>query len=342
MIELNYIDSDDTKDIELAYQLVNNSDINILSDKEAFVVAKDNEMVVGALFVGNGSDHFSFDIVTHPDYKRQGIARLLSQAAMSEYDYRKDAYGNEYHLMIDVVNDMFVNFLVNEYDLNVYSIKGSHTLLTDKEIDEDGELIMESVFINFLHKFKTKDNSNLVEAIESGYNLLHESELTIDDILNDPLLDELGNPSITDGGQVIAYHGTNAKFDNFDNSYIGTNFENTKDGYFFSSDMDYVTWLANKLSTDNGGDAIVYKCKLTLGRTYTLSNYFDTFDEDTRTKMYGDTQGEVIDIFDSYRNDIISKAKYNKCNSVNFRSLGVNLYVVFDSNQIEMIETTTI
>jgi hypothetical protein len=73
-----------------------------------------------------------------------------------------------------------------------------------------------------------------------------------------------------------------------------------------------------------------------IGRTYTLRNYFDTFTEDESSHMYGITQGDVIDIFDSFRNDIIAKAHSNNCNSIHFKSHGINLYVVFEASQINI------
>jgi GNAT superfamily N-acetyltransferase len=183
MSTVKYIDPEEySEEGEAAYELAKNSKINILSDKELYAITVDDEVVTGALFVNNGSDNFSFDVVIHPDYRRQGIGRELSKVAMSEYDDRKDIYGDSYHLMIDAVNDMFAEFLIKEYNLNVYEKQGNHTLLTDKEIDEDDDeyndqinALNESIFINFIEKFKTKDNVHLIEAITNGYRILSEN-----------------------------------------------------------------------------------------------------------------------------------------------------------------------
>jgi len=147
---------------------------------------------------------------------------------------------------------------------------------------------------------------------------------------------------IKDGGTVVAYHGSNAVFNEFSKEKIGTNFSNTKDGFFFSDDLEYVDYLAKKLSKEKGGTPTLYKCQLDLGRTYTARNYFDTFSESEADKMYAATQGDVIDIFDSYRDDIISKARSNKCNSIHFHSAGVHLYVVFESNQIKILSRSSL
>lgn len=208
-------------------------------------------------------------------------------------------------------------------------------------------------FIEFVKQFRKYDPT-LIESIINGYEVIFES----DDLQS--LYDELSefvdsNPviepnkpiepekaPIKDGGTVVAYHGSNAVFDEFSKEKIGTNFPNTKDGFFFSDDLDYVDYLAKKLSKEKGGVPTLYKCQLDLGRTYTARNYFDTFSESEANKMYAATQGDVIDIFDSYRNDIISKARSNNCNSIHFHSAGAHLYVVFDSNQVKILNRSAL
>jgi len=235
-------------------------------------------------------------------------------------------------------------------------------------------LVSESLSESFIGFVKSLDrgwNKSLIEAIVEGYAVIFESNaITItgehlmeSDNNNDDLqslFDELSefvdsNPNvkptespepekapIKDGGTVVAYHGSNAVFNEFSKEKIGTNFSNTKDGFFFSDDLEYVDYLAKKLSKEKGGTPTLYKCQLDLGRTYTARNYFDTFSESEADKMYAATQGDVIDIFDSYRDDIISKARSNKCNSIHFHSAGVHLYVVFESNQIKILSRSSL
>jgi hypothetical protein len=200
------------------------------------------------------------------------------------------------------------------------------------------------------------DDSKVVDITITGEHLMESDHK--DDLQS--LFDELSefvdsNPDIKpsepsepektqikDGGTVVAYHGSNAVFNEFSKEKIGTNFSNTKDGFFFSDDLEYVDYLAKKLSKEKGGTPTLYKCQLDLGRTYTARNYFDTFSESEADKMYAATQGDVIDIFDSYRDDIISKARSNKCNSIHFHSAGVHLYVVFESNQIKILSRSSL
>lgn len=243
----------------------------------------------------------------------------------------------------------------------------------DNDCIVNTRLVSESLSESFIGFVKSLDrgwNKSLIEAIVEGYAAIFESNaITItgehlmesdnnDDLQS--LFDELSefvdsNPNvkptespepekapIKDGGTVVAYHGSNAVFNEFSKEKIGTNFSNTKDGFFFSDDLEYVDYLAKKLSKEKGGTPTLYKCQLDLGRTYTARNYFDTFSESEADKMYAATQGDVIDIFDSYRDDIISKARSNKCNSIHFHSAGVHLYVVFESNQIKILSRSSL
>lgn len=237
--------------------------------------------------------------------------------------------------------------LINRYmkDWNVDKSFGSF-MLTKKTMVES--------FVGFVKSLDRGWNTSLIDAIVEGCELIFES----DDIQT--LFDELSdfvdsNPDIKpseppepekapikDGGTVVAYHGSNAVFDEFSKEKIGTNFPNTKDGFFFSDDLEYIDYLAKKLSKEKGGIPTLYKCQLDLGRTYTARNYFDTFSDSEADKMYAATQGDVIDIFDSYRDDIISKARSNNCNSIHFHSAGVHLYVVFESNQIKILDRSAL
>jgi hypothetical protein len=202
-----------------------------------------------------------------------------------------------------------------------------------------------TTFKSFLNNLKPTDPT-LIGAIETGFSLLEAWE--DDDLFNELVAAGFGQESIPtatmpptiektpikDGGTVTAMHGSLAKFDKFSYDKIGANFPNTKDGFFFSTDFDYIDALMWSLSKKKSGTPSVYTCKLTLGRTYTLKNYFESMPETESQHIYDITNGDPIDIFDSYRTDIIKKAKENKCNSINFRSL----YIVFDSNQIDIID----
>ncbi len=201
-----------------------------------------------------------------------------------------------------------------------------------------------TTFKTFLTNLKPTDPT-LIEAVETGFALLEAWE--DDDLFNELVAGGFGQDStptatiqpeiektpIKDGGTVTAMHGSLAKFDKFSYEKIGSNFQNTKDGFFFSTDFDYIDALVWKLSKTNAGTPTVYTCKLRLGRTYTLKNYFESMPDSESQHIYDICNGDPIDIFDSYRTDIIKKAKENKCESINFRSL----YIVFDSNQIDII-----
>ena len=204
-------------------------------------------------------------------------------------------------------------------------------------------------FKSFLSKLKPLDH-HLVEAVELAYQTIFESD---DDLYNELTAsgitgDEYVPPEIKEptkqrdiGRKVTAFHGSNQEFTSFDTAHIGKNFPNTKDGFFFSSDLDYVTDLANKLAKKNGGTPHIYTCELDLGDVYSLNDYFDTLPEKDAEHLYGVTNGDVVDIFDSMRNDIIGKFNQSGKDSIDFYSNREHLYVMFDPKRIKITDSKT-
>lgn len=334
------------------------------------------EHMTGRVFNLNGA-LIESENVTIPDLsKYNDIIQSHSISELVNYDWNKIAFGfsndDVLNIPLSKIKIKWKEDMLNVdgFDMGKYFKDVDYASLPPIEVSYDGK----NFYLEDGHHrygYAKKLNMKSVPAIvEITANPFKKLGFTIDDVVkykkqtlteaksdDEMLMDELSEfvnsgyvpapqkaepekAPIKEGGTVSAYHGSNAVFDEFRKEKIGTNFPNTKDGFFFSDDLEYVDYLANKLAKEKGGVPTRYTCELSLGRTYTLRNYFDTFSEDEATHMYGITQGDVIDIFDSFRNDIIAKAHANKCNSIHFKSHGINLYVVFEASQIRILDYT--
>lgn len=148
---------------------------------------------------------------------------------------------------------------------------------------------------------------------------------------------------------IIAYHGSNVKFDQFDPSTIGNNndvnangnFNNDKDGFFFTSSADEARGSANVVTKQKHGTPIVYKCRLTYNNPYTLNTLMNDIGDDKMESIYNSCGGSAWGIFDNHRELIISYAKQHECDSIVFKSNGLGFYVMFNINQIDIIDSET-
>lgn len=113
-----FADVDDQEVCDGAWSIAEESSINILSDMElmgAVIATKSytEELgpvandVVGAWFGGSRGNTFSFDLVVDPAYQRNGIGRMMFEAAL--------AFANDYERVeLDVVNPHMIG-LVKSY-----------------------------------------------------------------------------------------------------------------------------------------------------------------------------------------------------------------------------------
>lgn len=132
------ISSDEMEDEEYgvsqyeAYkQAINIADmggLNILRDKELSYVTLDTSeipKVVAALWIGNDGETFSFDLAVHPKYQNKGLSNKLIKAAISEYKYQKEAYGDDFKMEVDVVNPKLADILRTKYGFKIINNLGN-------------------------------------------------------------------------------------------------------------------------------------------------------------------------------------------------------------------------
>lgn len=137
-VHSEYDDMDD-EDIDfsniehMAYTLARRGGINILRDKELFFVVTNDDIssVVGALWISNDTDSFSFDVVVNPSHQGKGILHMLMTAAFDEYDSRYEVYSHqaEYPMELDVVNPKMVSILKSKYGFHEVERDGTHTIM---------------------------------------------------------------------------------------------------------------------------------------------------------------------------------------------------------------------
>jgi GNAT superfamily N-acetyltransferase len=129
--DIDYIYSDDIEyeDVDVAYKMAKKHDISVLSDKEIFVIAKDGNKVVGALWTVFMSGEYSFDVVVRDDYQGQGIGKKLVDIAIRDYEGSKDAYEDSI-IRLDVVNQDKMKPLLLKLGFKVEQESNGHTIMS--------------------------------------------------------------------------------------------------------------------------------------------------------------------------------------------------------------------
>ena len=123
-------------------EIVKNSDINILSDKQLTgFVLKDNN-AVGAIFssLDNNEKEFSFDVVVDEKYRGTGIGRELTQDGIDQYESYRDMFeGDELKLILDVVNPNMRELLKKYFNFNdVQRIGTDRYMMSMNEVRKKG------------------------------------------------------------------------------------------------------------------------------------------------------------------------------------------------------------
>lgn len=147
--------------------------------------------------------------------------------------------------------------------------------------------------------------------------------------------------------KVIAYHGSNVLFDEFNGQKIGSNSDvnstgnlyDDKYGFFFTSDFNEAKSSANAVAKQKGGNPIVYTCELIFSNPYTLTDLKNDVGDNEIENIYNKTGGNGWGIFDTNRDFIIKRCLELKKNSVLFTNQGIKFIVVFDKSQIKIIKS---
>ena len=116
-VDLSEFDIDEYEAADEAEKIAKDGGVTILRDKElnGLLIDTNNNKVIGAIWVTNDNETFSFDIAIDSGYQNMGLSHELIQAAIDEFNFRKDMYGDEFKMEVDVINPKLAKILANKY-----------------------------------------------------------------------------------------------------------------------------------------------------------------------------------------------------------------------------------
>lgn len=107
-----------------ALEIAKKNSVRILRDKNLSGILIDSNFkkVIGAIWVSDNSDIFSFDIVIDGLYHNMGLSDILIKSAIEEYRFQKSIYtdmGKEFKMEVDVINPKLAHILKAKYGFYV-------------------------------------------------------------------------------------------------------------------------------------------------------------------------------------------------------------------------------
>ena len=122
---------------EQAHDLAS-SKIHVLSDRELRSVIVHDDAVVAVLYDSINREDYSFDVVVAPEHQRQGLATFLAKEAIDEYRRLRDDFGEDFKLIVDVVNPSMRRILERLGLVVIEHIAGDRVImgLPEQQVDE--------------------------------------------------------------------------------------------------------------------------------------------------------------------------------------------------------------
>jgi hypothetical protein len=88
------------------------------------VVNSDNNELVGATWIET-SGNFTFHIIVNPKYRGKGLSKPLLDDLMTKYNEKKEYMGQDYKIVVNVVNDKLAGTLAKYYGFKTMEDNGS-------------------------------------------------------------------------------------------------------------------------------------------------------------------------------------------------------------------------
>jgi len=122
--ELEEYEIDEYEAVDIALKIAKNGGVNILRNKKLkdLLIDSKDKKIIGALWVSDSKDKFSFDIAIDTSYQNMGLSHLLIKSAIDEYKIQKDMYedmGEDFNMEVDVINPKLAEILKNKYNFHV-------------------------------------------------------------------------------------------------------------------------------------------------------------------------------------------------------------------------------
>lgn len=134
-LNINDIEDDNlyNKLIQDANQLRSGGDISF-GDAELFGVLVDTETneLMGATWLSTHGN-FEFHIIIKPSYRGMGYSKMLLDDLMSKYEKMKSYRGEDYKIVVNVVNEKLASNLIKHYGFEISKDNGKGGVIMTKK-----------------------------------------------------------------------------------------------------------------------------------------------------------------------------------------------------------------
>jgi len=87
--------------------------------------------LVGATWIET-SGNFTFHIIVNPKYRGKGLSKPLLDDLMTKYNEKKEYMGQDYKIVVNVVNDKLAGTLAKYYGFKTMEDNGSGGVIMTK------------------------------------------------------------------------------------------------------------------------------------------------------------------------------------------------------------------
>ena len=129
---INDIENDELYDSILAQaeELSKTSEVGFGSAEPFGVIIDDNKLA-GATWL-ESSGNFTFHIIIRPEYRGKGLSKLLLDDLMKKYVEKKDYMGQDYKIVVNVVNEKLAGTLAKYYGFKAMEDNGQGGVIMSK------------------------------------------------------------------------------------------------------------------------------------------------------------------------------------------------------------------